>query len=140
MKFNSQIATNRSQSERLLALGLKKETADMCWTKVGPKSRTYYVPELAPINMVSWRHTPAWSLGRLIEMLPSPIQPKEELPSFSDCAYLNLAQIAVWYDYIDYDMDDRTLISWSGNGFFSAVVEAIKWLIKEGYFNKEYLV
>ena len=83
---------------------------------------------------------PAWSLGRLIEMLPSPIQPKEELPSYSGCAYLNLAQIAVWYDYTDYDMDDRTLISWSGNGFFSAVVEAIKWLIKEGYFNKEYLV
>lgn len=27
--FNSQIATDRNQSERLLALGLKKETADM---------------------------------------------------------------------------------------------------------------
>ena len=28
MKFNSQICTSREQSERLLALGLKKETAD----------------------------------------------------------------------------------------------------------------
>ena len=28
MKFNSQICTTREQSERLLALGLKKETAD----------------------------------------------------------------------------------------------------------------
>ena len=28
-KFNSQICTTRDQSERLLALGLKKETADM---------------------------------------------------------------------------------------------------------------
>ena len=28
--FNSQVATSRVQSERLLALGLKKETADMC--------------------------------------------------------------------------------------------------------------
>ena len=27
--FNSQICTDRNQSERLLALGLKKETADM---------------------------------------------------------------------------------------------------------------
>ena len=27
--FNSQICTNKIQSERLLALGLKKETADM---------------------------------------------------------------------------------------------------------------
>ena len=31
MKFNSQICTSREQSERLLALGLKKETADMFW-------------------------------------------------------------------------------------------------------------
>lgn len=29
LKFNSAICTSRSQSERLLALGLKKETADM---------------------------------------------------------------------------------------------------------------
>ena len=28
MKFNSQICTTREQSERLIALGLKKETAD----------------------------------------------------------------------------------------------------------------
>ena len=69
LKFNSAICTSRVQSERLLSLGLKKETADMCWTKVGTKSRTFYVPELAPINMVSWRHTPAWSLDRLREML-----------------------------------------------------------------------
>ena len=31
MKFNSQICTTREQSERLIALGLKKETADMTW-------------------------------------------------------------------------------------------------------------
>ena len=66
--FKSQICTTREQSGRLLTLGLKKETADMCWTKVGTKSRTFYVPELAPINMVSWRHTPAWSLDRLKEL------------------------------------------------------------------------
>lgn len=29
LKFNSAICTSREQSERLLALGLKKETADM---------------------------------------------------------------------------------------------------------------
>ena len=32
MKFNSQICTTKEQSERLLALGLKKETADMYYT------------------------------------------------------------------------------------------------------------
>ena len=33
MKFESQICTSRSQSDRLLALGLKKETADMMYYK-----------------------------------------------------------------------------------------------------------
>ena len=135
--FKSQICTTREQSERLLALGLKTETADMVWTHAYYGTWVVTASE-NPLYEES-ESVPAWSLGRLIEMIPSPIHPKEELPSFSGCAYLNLAQIAVWYDYTDYDMDDRTLISWSGNGFFSAVVNCIEWLIKEGYFNKQYL-
>ena len=151
--FKSQIATSKEQSERLLALGLKKETADMCYkvtthdfkgNEINEKDRHYtlccWYDESSLVCGLERKETiPAWSLGRLIEMLPSKIQPKEELPSYSGCAYLNLFQSAVWYSYTDYDIDERTLISWSGNGFFSAVVEAIEWLIKEGYFNKEYL-
>ena len=86
MKFNSQICTTREQSERLLALGLKKETADMCWTKMAAIRGTFYVPELAPINMVSWRHTPAWSLHRLIEIVAHTQYPyyviSKELPIY----------------------------------------------------------
>ena len=64
MKFNSQICTTKEQSERLLNLGLKKETADMvhqisgigaykCWYKQDIEDDFY----------------PAWSLDRLIDML-----------------------------------------------------------------------
>ena len=144
MNYKSQICTTRLQSERLFALGLKKETADM--TIVGVFLGTNEdgtlafedVPNAHPPMLK--KDIPAWSLHRLIEMLPSLIYPKEELPSFSGYAYLNLTPIAVWYHYIDYDMEDRTLISWRGNGIFSAVVDATEWLIKEGYFPKEYLV
>ena len=139
--FKSQISTSREQSERLLTLGLKKETADMV------HYRSSSMKEWG-ILATPWRddcegckcYYPAWSLGRLIEMLPGLIYPKEELPSFSGYAYLNLTPIVVWYNYTDYDMEDRTLISWRGNGIFSAVVDATEWLIKEGYFPKEYLV
>ena len=50
-KFNSQICTTKEQSERLLALGLKKETADIR-------------------GVEGIEHTPtfAWSMNRLIEM------------------------------------------------------------------------
>lgn len=134
--LQTQICTTREQSERLLSLGLKRETADMSYTAIVVNHKADYRLDCSTPKSID---IPAWSLGRLIEMLPSPIYPKEELPSFSGCAYLNLAQIAVWYDYTDYDMDDRTLISWSGNGFFSAVVNCIEWLIQKGYFPKEYL-
>ena len=135
--FKSQICTTREQSERLLSLGLKRETADMSYTAIVVNHKVDYRLDCSTPKSID---IPAWSLHRLIEMLPDLIYPKEELPSFSGYAYLNLTPIVVWYNYIDYDMEDRTLISWRGNGLFSAVVDAIEWLIKEGYFNKEYLV
>jgi hypothetical protein len=63
LKFNSQICTTREQSERLLALGLKKETADMWYP---------HFAKTCPIPLVdetlSSADIPAWSLHRLIEM------------------------------------------------------------------------
>ena len=62
-KFNSQICTTREQSERLLALGLKKETADCCY---------YYYDEECLIAFAEDAKypsdIPAWSLHRLIEL------------------------------------------------------------------------
>ena len=74
MKFNftSQVCTSRSQSERLLALGLKKETADMCWTTVTLHGTpvTYPAQEVwLDYSVISDTHFPAWSLHRLIEIL-----------------------------------------------------------------------
>lgn len=67
MKFNSQICTTREQSERLLALGLRKETADMCLDIESNVSSS----ELPRAFTLKNRHRiiPAWSLLRLIEIL-----------------------------------------------------------------------
>jgi hypothetical protein len=66
MKFNSQICTTKIQSERLLALGLKKETADMC-IRIDLAN-----PIAIPYNEVDEFYykvvIPAWSLHRLIEI------------------------------------------------------------------------
>ena len=66
MKFNSQICTSKSQSEELLKLGLKKETAD-CTLAVGEDGKfipvaTRAFPRHHP------KAYPAWSLGRLLEI------------------------------------------------------------------------
>lgn len=137
MKFNSQICTSREQSERLLALGLKKETADMVWTHAYYGTWVVTASE-NPLYEES-DSVPAWSLGRLIEMLPNLIPISEDLPTLHHYAYLDLSKVSVDYEWYDYDGEDTTLASFYGNGFFSAVVDAIEWLIKEGYFLKEYV-
>ena len=133
--FNSQICTTKEQSERLLALGLKKDTADMWYPHF---AKTYPIPLVDEV--LTTDDIPAWSLGRLIEMLPSPMPISEALPTFHHYAYIDLSKESVFYYWNDYDAEERPLVSFCGKGFFSAVVDATEWLIKEGYFNKEYLL
>ena len=148
LKFNSAICTSRVQSEHLLSLGLKKETADMTihiknddgWYVT---AEPFYEWEDDMNTLPSLEETeqilPAWSLGRLLEMLPSPIPISEDLPTFHRYAYLDLSKVSAHYYWEDYDGAERTLASFCGNGLFAAVVDAIEWLIKEGNFPKEYL-
>ena len=75
--FNSQVATTKEQSELLLALGLKKETADMTihikddgsWYVT---AEPFYEWEDDMNTIPSLEETeqilPAWSLNRLIEL------------------------------------------------------------------------
>lgn len=86
LKFNSQICTTKEQSQRLLDLGLKPETAD-CMYSVMTKSynglhileedRQYNLilfrqEDIQSVGFSHYEHIPAWSLHRLIEILDSP--------------------------------------------------------------------
>lgn len=91
MNFTSQICTSRSQSERLLALGLKKETADM--TLQTALDVCYTIPFQEAIEYFENRHLPphptilpAWSLHRLIEIA--------NLPQYWECISGN------WYEEV----------------------------------------
>jgi hypothetical protein len=77
MKFESQICTTKEQSERLLALGLKKETADMYYPN-GIQDSEHTIRAIYPDFWESGRKIdafirgrvmPAWSLHRLIEII-----------------------------------------------------------------------
>ena len=118
MKFNSQIATSRSQSERLLALGLKPETADMVHCI---KTRNHLGDEIErhsyysfgtevderPLGYANYERFPAWTLHRLMCMLTAKRK----------CLLVR----------IEADLCD-------------VLIDRIEHEIKEGHFNKEYLV
>lgn len=75
MKFNSQICTTREQSERLLALGLKKETADCHFEG---RKNIHEEWEVAVMGGCYYSYDfPAWSLHRLIEIA--------NLPQYWEC-------------------------------------------------------
>lgn len=65
LKFNSQICTTKEQSQRLLDLGLKPETADCFhWSYSG----TNYIGNIDE-ECLSEEDIPAWSLHRLLCLL-----------------------------------------------------------------------
>ena len=127
MIFNSQICTTKEQSERLLALGLKKETADMS-IHIGLE-----YPIITPYKEVDkFYHkvvAPAWSLHRLIEMLTYQV-------IYNDAKYEPVIAID-GMAYQDVCSDD-SIVGWSG-GLYIDVIDCIEWLISIEQFNKEYL-
>lgn len=139
MNFNSQICTTREQSEHLLALGLKKETADMALTEFDDRSwrpivtwieyNDYYdasFPEFETVDI------PAWSLHRLIEMIPYCIEMNNKYWCLQiSKGYVRYAHNGIEKLYIGYIQKLNT---------FDAIIECIEWLIKEDRFNKKYLV
>ena len=121
MKFNSQICTSREQSKRLLALGLKKETADMCLTD--DVECTFPCPE-------DDRFIPAWSLHRLIEMADTAKHLNKNGREDENELWFCMDRCYCW----------NNQESFYATNLYDSLIDCIEWLIKEGYFNKEYLV
>lgn len=113
LKFNSQVCTTKEQSQRLLDLGLKPETADMYYhegSEDGAGNIEYHRNiRTERDNILFPDYIPAWSLHRLIELFTNSVTNE------SDAYILNT---------------DNT---------FDAVIDDIEWCINKGYFNKEYL-
>lgn len=114
MEFKSQICTSKEQSERLLALGLKKETADMCWQKTTLNGEviTYPAQDVWHYSTaITNFHIPAWSLHRLLEIL------------FNGTSESIKRLLKFGYQELNYDM----------------VITLIEDLVNLKQFNKDYL-
>ena len=112
LKINSAVCTSRAQSERLLALGLKKQTADMHHYKW---SEGYWDIQSCPPRGTESCYIPAWSLHRLLCLLPR--------------------------EYI-YDIDFQRIMQdfvFGTQDMYEEMISCIETLIEAGYFYEEYL-
>ena len=132
MNFTSQICTTKEQSERLLALGLKYETADMAY-EYKPKhladtdtDKDWVIIARSPCGT----DIPAWSLSRLLAMIPSFID-------IGEYTYMFRMIQGRLFSYRSNIAGDALL--YSMGGVYNSAIYTIEWLIGEGYFNKEYL-
>lgn len=129
LKFNSQICTSVEQSNRLLELGLKPETADMVYTDANlPYKKDEFQLickeysqlhkevnyEISPFTFI-----PAWSLHRLIEICNK-----------TQFGIISIYNNEVTVDGALFEVFDNT---------YDNLISVIECLIKEDYFNKEYL-
>ena len=142
-KFNSQICTSREQSERLLALGLKKETADMCYkvtthdfkgNEINEIDRHYtlccWYDESSLVCGLERKETiPAWSLHRLIEMADTAKHLNKNGREDENELWFCMDRCYCW----------NNQESFYATNLYDSLIDCIEWLIKEGYFNKEYL-
>lgn len=131
MKFNSQICTSRSQSERLLSLGVKKETADIV---IRPDNTLIVINENSFIyhnleKAIQEGYFPAWSLHRLLAMLTYQV-------IYNDMKY----EPVIALDGMAYQdvCNDDPIVGWSGD-LYTDVIDCIEWIINAKQFNEEYL-
>ena len=120
--FNSQICTSKVQSEHLLALGVKPETADMRGVEGIEHTPTY-----------------AWSLHRLLSLIPKEFE-ANVVPMYGRnyrkwvCFNMNFD-----YNIIYLDGNQEDFVGFYEGNVYDKIISCIEWLIKKGYFNKEYL-
>lgn len=144
----NRLCTTQQQSQRLLEAGVSPETAG-CYLQRITETEDWssdnvlnqiiepWMNKLGLLNMVG--RYPAWSLSTLIDMMPPFV---DGIGSLRIIAGLNtkkynadnkvkVHQYSIEYGvkYTSHRYDDP----------FEALIEAIEWLIKEGYLDKKFL-
>jgi hypothetical protein len=124
MRFNSQICTTKEQSERLLALGLKKETADMAHVALQRWDGNDY------------ENTDKCEILVLDEELAeyyNRVFGTDDLDTYCSAWSLHRLWELAGIKRIELDSKDEIRVIYNG------MIDKIEGLVKEGYFNKEYL-
>ena len=148
--FKSQICTSREQSERLLALGLKKETADCHYTRLSRKDDwTAFIGLPHGYHLIPNDYLlPAWSLHRLWELFPKRIRSFQkdyflthfDFDGFEKVGYYTVRDGEDVYS----DSTINSLIAACSvrerTDIYDALILLLTYDCVRNHFNKEYLV
>lgn len=135
--MTTQIATTIEQSQRLIACGVDKDTADFYWCDFIPDEPFLAMGEIPRNNdtgeVMSDGDVPAWSLSALLALLP-----KEITDDNGDSYYLSIAQeFPLTNEYgVSYKpcwFEGDALIRTRDNCPIEACVKAVEWLTQNGY-------
>lgn len=144
-EFKSQICTSVEQSKRLLELGLNPDTSDCMYSVMTKSYNGYYIPEedrqynlclfrqdeVQHVGFSHYEHIPAWSLHRLIySLMPNCVK------DYSLSVY---GGYTITYDGMPYGSYEVLKEFSKGDNIYDNIIDCIKWLIDNDYFNKEYL-
>lgn len=144
--FNTQVCTTKEQSQRLLELGLKKETSDCRWVGLVKDARGNDIPTKKQVwftrtssdesamvcGFMRYGFIPAWSLHRLMELCPTSIH----LDNYADTYYY----LKITPTKVLYQKNDNTWLNICDKGnIYDRMIDMIEWLINNKHFNKEYL-
>jgi hypothetical protein len=129
LKFNSQVCTTKEQSERLLKLGLKPETADMYYhegSEDGAGNIEFHCNIRTEYNNILFPdYIPAWSLHRLIHLCGAECMP---------ISFYKKGKVMIRVNHIHPTHNGR-----SNYNHYDSLIDCIEWLINKHFFNKQYL-
>ena len=145
MEIESQIATTREQSVRLLAIGIKPETADMVYHYTNSKVERlkwelqphpptlrgkYWTPQRISKLASPWHKNPDGTPMTGEQVFEFPIQKYKEDTTL--CLY-RCEDGGIWTLGYLYEVESKNLSP------IEDCVSLIEWLVENGHFNREYL-
>lgn len=146
MNFKNNICTTKEQSCRLLSLGLQPGTADMYLEKSSlPEAGDYYIHAITKgIDTNHWFSArmnrdiiPAWSLSRLLEMMPEYIADKR--PGFPPYHTELIKHDSGYVISIRRYTSDCLVGTYIEESPIECCVSMIDWLVRNKHFDVNYL-
>lgn len=134
--MNTNIATNQEQSGRLLRCGVSADTADMVWTRFesdGEKYEQLGVMDESAYEVASLNPTPAWSLSRLLRLIPHVIEVYDDGDYYFSLAQEFPASEDYHAAYKYCWADDDVFVGKRSSCPIEACVQLVEWLKENNY-------